>query len=360
MFSYPLQVDIDITERCNFNCKYCTASTRKNIDDELTTKEFEQLILEMYEWGVLNFNIAGGEPLIKPNILQLLHNISLLKGIDITVVTNGSIVNDSTVEFFKTHSNIHLLVSLDSYFNEINEITRSQTNLVKKNISRLIQEGVDITISQVITDRSIESFWDNLLKLQEMGIKSLLVIKYIASGGGMDAKDEAEIPYERWKEFLIKLTKFKSTGKFSKIGVSTACPWEIYLPLFDARFSVDDIYSIWNYKSPLLMDRYKEVSHLGCHAGVTSMNILANGDVMPCSVAGNEAQLVCGNVKEQSIKDIWENSPLLNQLRKTTVEQLNGNCGKCDTKEVCGGGCRLRAYFRKKNIYDKDYICPKI
>jgi radical SAM protein with 4Fe4S-binding SPASM domain len=48
-----------------------------------------------------------------------------------------------------------------------------------------------------------------------------------------------------------------------------------------------------------------------------------------------------GNIKKQTFKEVWDNSPLFNELRDLTL--LKGKCGDCEYKRLCGG-CRARAY----------------
>jgi radical SAM protein with 4Fe4S-binding SPASM domain len=62
-----------------------------------------------------------------------------------------------------------------------------------------------------------------------------------------------------------------------------------------------------------------------------------HGEVNPCMLL----QVNLGNIREQSIMSIWENSPVLAQLRQR--ELLKGECGVCSYNTICSG-CRGRAY----------------
>jgi MoaA/NifB/PqqE/SkfB family radical SAM enzyme len=37
---------------------------------------------------------------------------------------------------------------------------------------------------------------------------------------------------------------------------------------------------------------------------------------------------------------------------------LRGRCGKCGYKKICGGGCRIRAYFQYGDLWAEDPLCP--
>jgi radical SAM protein with 4Fe4S-binding SPASM domain len=63
---------------------------------------------------------------------------------------------------------------------------------------------------------------------------------------------------------------------------------------------------------------------------------------------------VAGNVREQSFTEIWQGSPVLQQLRDT--RQLQGRCGSCEFNELCGG-CRCRAYAAFGDYMQEDPAC---
>jgi radical SAM protein with 4Fe4S-binding SPASM domain len=76
----------------------------------------------------------------------------------------------------------------------------------------------------------------------------------------------------------------------------------------------------------------------GCAAGMPTgyVMIKSNGEVNPYMLL----QVELGNIREESITSIWENSPILAQLRRR--ELLKGKCGDCSHRSTCSG-CRGRA-----------------
>ncbi|MEM3437732.1 MAG: SPASM domain-containing protein [Nitrososphaerales archaeon] len=90
----------------------------------------------------------------------------------------------------------------------------------------------------------------------------------------------------------------------------------------------------------------------GCAAGMPNgyITILPNGDVIPCMLL----QVKLGNIREESIIKIWEESSVLAKLRSR--ELLEGECGKCTHRDICAG-CRGRAYEETGNIMASDPGC---
>ena len=90
----------------------------------------------------------------------------------------------------------------------------------------------------------------------------------------------------------------------------------------------------------------------GCAAGMPNgyITILPNGDIIPCMLL----QIKLGNIRERNIVDVWEDSPILAELRDR--EQLKGECGKCRFRDVCAG-CRGRAYEVTGDMLSTDPGC---
>jgi radical SAM protein with 4Fe4S-binding SPASM domain len=78
--------------------------------------------------------------------------------------------------------------------------------------------------------------------------------------------------------------------------------------------------------------------------------IQSNGDVNPCMLL----QIKLGNIRKQNIISIWEESPVLAQLRKR--ESLKGECLDCSYRGTCSG-CRGRAFEETGDMMAADPGC---
>jgi radical SAM protein with 4Fe4S-binding SPASM domain len=88
----------------------------------------------------------------------------------------------------------------------------------------------------------------------------------------------------------------------------------------------------------------------GCMAGTHYCRITPEGDLTPCPYM----DVVAGNVRETEVSRIWEDSPVLRELRDPA--RLGGRCGRCEFKELCGG-CRCRAYAATGDVSAEDPAC---
>lgn len=89
----------------------------------------------------------------------------------------------------------------------------------------------------------------------------------------------------------------------------------------------------------------------GCAAGRGFVYIKANGDVWPCPFI----EVSGGNIRDKSFDEIYYNSALFQNLRNRE-EKLEGICGGCNYKKICGG-CRGRAHAYSGNYMAEDRSC---
>jgi radical SAM protein with 4Fe4S-binding SPASM domain len=88
----------------------------------------------------------------------------------------------------------------------------------------------------------------------------------------------------------------------------------------------------------------------GCLGGIGFCFVSHVGQVQPCGYL----ELNCGNIREQSFREIWETSPTFKDLRD--YSRYQGKCGECEYVKVCGG-CRARAYESTGNYLAPEPLC---
>ncbi len=76
-----------------------------------------------------------------------------------------------------------------------------------------------------------------------------------------------------------------------------------------------------------------------CGAGKLHCSITPWGDVKPCAFLPDDPACIAGSVRERSLLEIWQNSPLFSAFRRLG----NPICEACGDAR-CAGGCRVRVY----------------
>ena len=148
----PPSANWHITKKCNFNCKYCFA--RFNDVEGTLSKEVALKIPKQFkDLGVEKLNIAGGEPLLYPHLMDVLKE-SKKCGLTVTMISNGSLLNENNIEEMSPYLD-WIGISLDSCDEEIQyKLGRGPkdhvSNVIKK--AQLIKKyGMGLKINTVVT-----------------------------------------------------------------------------------------------------------------------------------------------------------------------------------------------------------------
>jgi GTP 3',8-cyclase len=123
---------ISVTDRCNFRCVYCMPKEVFGKDYQflerkelLTFEEITRLARVFHGFGVEKIRLTGGEPLIRRNIEQLIGMLADIRGLDLTLTTNGSLLKRKA-EALKAAGLQRITVSLDSLddaaFRQMNDV----------------------------------------------------------------------------------------------------------------------------------------------------------------------------------------------------------------------------------------------
>lgn len=110
----PIFGQYELTPRCNLDCKMCyvhNQDSNRCRDRELTTEQWKRIFDEAYDMGLLYATLTGGECLIRDDFKELyLHLWN--KRVTITVFSNGILLDENYVEFFKLYPPNRVQISL--------------------------------------------------------------------------------------------------------------------------------------------------------------------------------------------------------------------------------------------------------
>lgn len=110
----PILGHFELTARCNFDCKMCFIHNQNSNalkDKELSTEKWKQIFDEAIDCGMLFAVITGGECLLRDDFKELYLHL-WKKRIFITVMTNGVLINDDILDFFKKYPPADVQISL--------------------------------------------------------------------------------------------------------------------------------------------------------------------------------------------------------------------------------------------------------
>ena len=137
----PLYMGFDLTYRCMCTCPFCNRP-RSGGGDELPAREIYGLCREFRKAGVRAVVLGGGEPLMHPHVIDILHCLND-QGIKVNLCTNGFLLSELAEELLDCRID-HITVSLDSASPEVHDRLRGVNDLYRRaeeGIERIVNSG---------------------------------------------------------------------------------------------------------------------------------------------------------------------------------------------------------------------------
>lgn len=347
----PFLVVWDFTWGCNLSCKHCYENAGEIRDDELSTEEAKQVIDEFRDAGVVAIAFSGGEPLVRDDLFEVAEYAGD-QGFYVSLATNGTLITEDVAKRIKRIFD-YVEISLDG-FEETHDEFRGMEGAWKRTcrgIKNCVAEDIDTCVALTATHHNLDEI-PALIEFVEkdLGAKKVIHFNYIPVRRGKDIVSDDLSPKER----IDLLEDFYSRT------VDSNCPMTFY--------STAPQYSMVSWKfaqGPSIATHFTNEAALetlrgktrslaqflgGCGAGRLYCALEPNGDVEPCVFI----PIKIGNIREQSLREIWRNSEVLDKIRAR--DEFEG-CGDCKYKYICGG-CRARAYGYFGDLQAPDPGCP--
>ncbi|KXB03463.1 hypothetical protein AKJ47_02190 [candidate division MSBL1 archaeon SCGC-AAA261G05] len=350
----PFLVVWDYTRLCNLRCKHCyeDASPDADTSEELTTEEAKQVIDEFKEAGIVAIAFSGGEPLSRDDFFEVA-KYAKDQGFFVSIATNGTLITREVANKLKDVVE-YAEISLDG-FEETHDEFRGIEGCWKRTcegIRNSVEAGIDTCVALTATHYNLDEI-SELIEFAEkdLGARKAIIFNYIPVRKGREIIDEDLTPQERWgllEDLYSKLLdEDNPMTLYSTAPQYAAVSWEFaHGPAIATHFTNEAAMQA-------LQGRTKTLAQFlgGCGAGRLYCALEPNGDVEPCVFI----PIKVGNIREQSLREIWQNSEVLDKIRDR--EHLEG-CSDCDYKYICGG-CRARAYAYYGDLQGPDPSCPE-
>jgi radical SAM protein with 4Fe4S-binding SPASM domain len=342
----PLIVSYAVTRACNLRCLHCHVSAREAMPDELNAKEAIRAIDEMKSLGTEALIFSGGEPLLRKDFITTLAQYCDDRGIITAMLSNGVLIDHKVALELKDAGIKAIGIPVDSVYPETHDKLRNVPGTFKKAVSA-IRACLDMDLEVVVTTMALKNTCNEMTKriefLENLGVDEVAVYDLVPVGRGKDMMDQAMTHEQRVSLMQYLQAKQEETEMvFTMSGGEPLYP-EIAMEIHKAHDSKP---------KDLLLKEFWIHNAVGCHAGILYFSLRPNGDVYPCTFL----PIAVGNIRKQSLTDIWRNSKILNTLRQRKA--LKGKCGACEYREACGG-CRGRAYACTEDYLESDPVCMR-
>ena len=311
----PRQVVWELTLKCNLKCIHCGSSAGKARNKELSTSEALNLCRDIAEINSKEVCFMGGEPFLRKDWFTLGKEVNDL-GMKLLIISNGTIFNNDIISKLVQLQPYGVSVSLDGATAQTHDYIRGVNGSFKKLMEFIsLSKKAELPVTVITTV--------NKLNFKELPmIRDFLLGKNIA-WQIQNASPEGRFP----RKLTLSKEQFYSLGLFIASVKKEHSTKE--LPVIGARCC--------GYHSKYIPHLGKSPQWEGCQAGMTTLSIKSNGDVIGCLSIPDE--YIEGNSIEKSISEIWNNPDSFAYNRKFKKEDLGENCKNCKYGEICGGGC---------------------
>jgi heme b synthase len=333
----PKWIAWEITGQCNLRCIHCRSASESGSDSgEYSTSEAKALIDQLAGYASPVLVLSGGEPLLRQDCFELAR-YGTHKGLRMCLATNGTRVDEGVCNEI-VESGIRMVsLSLDGSTSEIHDDFRQQPGAfeaVLKAAGYFRKFEIPFLINSSFTKRNQNDI-ENVFRLaKELGAKAWYLFMIVPTGRAEEAVDEL-ISREDYEKILH--WHYDQESEETEILMRPTCAPHYFRI---ARERSREEGRKWKQRNLAFATGVAK----GCLAGQHIAFIDRFGNVRPCSYFSESA----GNLREQSFREVWENSALLNDMR--AFGQYKGKCGACEYLQVCGG-CRARAAALNQGDY---------
>jgi radical SAM protein with 4Fe4S-binding SPASM domain len=283
----------ELTYRCNEKCTHCyldVFAPNAVVPGELTTEECLRIMDELAELGVLNLTFSGGEVLTRRDFFQLAE-YARAKRFLLRIMTNGILIKPAVADRIAALNPYAVEMSVYSTKPEVHEkITR-------------VPRSLELTLRamRLLHERGIRTVMKT--PLMRENVREIHALRALAQELGAQFRYDTTITP-------------KDSGSLSPL---------------QHRITYEDL--VWLFREEFQpgMFQKRELGPEARTCGITQFAIVIDpyGTVFPCI----QTRVAAGNVRERSIREIWQGSHVWQDLNLTLSELPV--CRTCELRNIC-------------------------
>jgi pyrroloquinoline quinone biosynthesis protein E len=324
----PLWLLCELTYRCPLHCAFCSNPTDlAEGGQELDTEGWLRVLREARALGAVQLGLSGGEPLARDDLEVIVEEAHRL-GYYINLITSGVGLNEKRIAALKAAGLDHIQLSFQDSTREMNDfLSSTRTFDLKSKVASLIKaHGYPMVLNVVLHRFNI----DHVEEILDM-----------ADRLGADYVELANTQYYGWArlnrdQLLPSRDQVRRAEEVTQhVRARQQRPMRIF-------FVVPD---------------YFETRPKPCMQGLGSifLAVTPDGTALPCHAARQLPGIQFPNVRANSVREIWYDSPGFNHFRGDAW--MKEPCRSCPEKHRDFGGCRCQAYQLTGDATNADPVC---
>ncbi len=331
---YDFFIQWHLTEKCNLTCSHCYQSD--TCKDELSFKEAKAVIAEVSD--MLNawsreqdilfsraFNVTGGEPFLRTDFIRILEEIRSY-GFEIYVLSNGTLINREKAAMLSKIGINGIQISIEGP-EILHDIIRGKGSYMRsmKGVQHLLDAGMDVTLNMTLSNLNYHYLNETISIAENMGVQKLGFSRLVPTGRG--------------KQFISEMIDSEKIR-------------DLYQSVRDTNIEGLDIVTgdpVASQNACMTDHNLGYTAYGGCAAGVSGLTLRPDGTINPC----RRLSIPIGNIRKDSLRTVWAESDVLNQLRDKST--YNEKCRTCKRWAGCRG-CRAIAYAYSQAKGGNDFL----
>lgn len=340
----------NLTRRCNLKCRHCYAvAADRPFPGELSTAQAEAVVDDLAAFRIPALILSGGEPLARADTLDLARRAKE-RGLYTALSSNGTPIVGAVADAVAAVGFDYVGISLDGIA-RVNDWFRGRNGAfdealvgVRACIARDVRVGLRFTLTE-----DNRSELPQLLDLaRREGVAKFYLSHLVYSGrGDKHRAEDAVWSTSRWAIDLLLERAWQAlvAGEELEIVTGNNDADAVYLLHWAAarfpRAAVDHLAArlrAWG----------------GNASGVGVANIDSQGRVHPDTYWSG---YTVGTVKDRPFSQIWTGDDAMLARLRLRPRPLEGRCGACAHRAICGGNTRIRALQLTGNPWAEDPAC---
>ena len=324
----PYTLVAELTYACPLHCVYCSNPVDfARHRDVLDTATWRRVLREAERLGVVQVNFTGGEPLLRPDLEALVEEARALD-LYTNLITSGLPLERARLERLRRLGLDNVQVSIqDARPEESDRIAGREAFHRKLEVARWVKElGFPLTVNTVLHRENLDRAGEVIALAEELHA---------------DRLELANTQYLGWA-LLNRQTLLPTPAQIESARSVAVAARRRLEGRMEVVFVVPDYYVEF---PPACMDGW----------GRRFMVVSPDGLLLPCLLAHTLPGLSFGNVRDQSVDELWTSSPGLAAFRGESW--MPEPCRSCARRSIDFGGCRCQAFHLTGNAGATDPAC---